>query len=258
MINSEPSASSERTFNPLTVKIMIARIGQARQYLMKRWFPLLCAGATFALVCTAYFYFKSATYSAEISFALDEPSSEVTSAGFADLPGGLGLRQSPDPGGTVFSTLNNVTELIRSRLLIEKTLKSTVTVGDHQVVMADFFLDSLDYRTSWISERKYLHLKFNKDTTDESTNRMINALLGRMYDLLTAKIITVEKKGKGTSILGVKCTSTHELFSKYFIETLISNTEFYYTETRTQRAKINLVFIQGRTDSVRKVYNSAL
>ncbi|MBA4167744.1 MAG: hypothetical protein H0X41_09425 [Chitinophagaceae bacterium] len=247
-----------RRFDQLSVAKLIVRVRQVRHLLLVRWGRIIGFGILFSLACSAYFYFKDPVYPAEVSFVLDEQSSEIARADFSDLPAGLGLRQTVDPSGSVFSTLNNVVELISSRMLIEKTLKSQVSVNGKSLVLADFFLDSLDYRTKWINDPKYAHLNFRSDTADAARTLYINSLLGRMYDLLNKKIITIEKKGKGTSIIGVTCTSKNELFSKYFIEALIRNTEQYYTETKTQRAKINLEFIRRRTDSVKAVYNAAL
>ena len=36
---------------------------------------------------------------------------------------------------------------------IEKTLKSTITINNHKLIFADFFLDSLDYREKWTKNR---------------------------------------------------------------------------------------------------------
>jgi hypothetical protein len=255
----DPSSSGAGTrFDQLSVGKLILRVQQTRKWLLKRWLTILAFALLFALCCDAYFYFKSPTYSAEISFVLDEQASETARTDFLDLPAGLGLRQTADPSGAVFSTPNNVVELIRSRLLIEKTLKSTVTVHSRPVVLADFFLDSLEYRNDWISDPRYEHVNFNSNAADTDSILYINQLLGRMYELLSKKIITINKKGKGTSIIAVTCTSKNELFSKYFLEMLIANTERYYTETKTQRAKINLDFIRERSDSVRTIYNAAL
>jgi len=249
---------SGRQYNPLSIERLIMRVRQVRNWLLSRWLSILGFSLLIALACSAYFYFKNPTYSAQISFVLDEQASETARTDFSDLPAGLGFRQRTDPSGSMFSTLNNVVELIRSRLLIEKTLKSNVDINGKMLSLADFFLDSLDYRSQWTTNRAYAHLDFTQDTVDAAQTLYVNALMTRMYDLLSKKIITIEKKGKGTSIIEVTCTSENESFSKYFIETLISNTEKYYTETKTQRAKINLDFVSKRTDSVRKAYNTAL
>ena len=257
---SSPEQYRDEIVRPeqLNVGRLVVRVRESGGWLFARWRRVLLISFCFAVLCCSYFYFKKPTYSAEVSFALDEQSAVAVRNDFSDLPAGLGLRPVAEPGGTVFSTLNNVAELIRSRLLIDKTLKSSVLVNGKQLLLADFFLDSLDYRDSWTTDARYQHVNFARDSADPQRTLYVNTLLGRMYELLIKKILTIEKKGKGTSIIAVTCTSENESFSKYFIESLIGNTEQYYTETRTQRAKLNLDFITKRTDSVRAVYNAAL
>ena len=150
-------------------------------------------------------------------------------------------------------------ELLRSRLLMEKTLRSSVMIGKKYIVLEDFFLDSLDYRDDWVILPQYKHVDFTRQgkPTDDTT-LFANAILGKTYEILLRKLISVDKKGKGTSIVAVNCTSRNESFSKYFVEALMHNTEQYYVETKTQRAKINLSVISKRADSVKILYNSAL
>jgi hypothetical protein len=79
-----------------------------------------------------------------------------------------------------------------------------------------------------------------------------------MYETLIAQDLKIDKKGKGTTIISVLCTSTHELFSKFFLEELMHTVTQYYIEKKTERAKMNVDFIQQRTDSIRHAYNIAL
>jgi hypothetical protein len=58
--------------------------------------------------------------------------------------------------------------------------------------------------------------------------------------------------------MSVTCISSNELFSKYFLETLLDEVTTYYVQTKTQRSKINLQFLQKRTDSIRNAYYSTL
>lgn len=247
-----------RRFDVIDVRTIVLRIRSARRYLVRRIWKILGFAFVFALACSAYFFFKKPTYAAEVSFALDEQAAEIAREDFSDLPPGLGLRASNDAGGSVFSTINNVVELMRSRLLIEKTLRSPVSLGGKPIILADFFLDSLDYRTDWVLDARYTHPDFSGHTKDSAEQLYSDGILQRMYERIIQKMLTITTKGKGTTIVSATCVSTNEQFSKNFIETLMSNTQEFYTESKTQRAKVNLEFIQRRTDSVRNVYNSAL
>lgn len=79
-----------------------------------------------------------------------------------------------------------------------------------------------------------------------------------MYKKLSGQYLTIAQKSKGTSITAVTCISEHELFSKHFLEKLISEVTQYYIDAKTKRSKINLAIIEKRNDSVRKAYISSV
>lgn len=261
-MSTDATTYTENTqrYGLLAPALILYRVRQAIHLLRRAWLRILIYGVIFALSCTAYFFFKKPTYSAEISFVLDEQAAQNARNDFSDLQVnlGIGIRQATDASGSMFSTLNNVTELIGSRVLIEKTLKSAVNVNGRNIVLADFFLDSLNFREVWMSDDKYPAVNFAKDTTDEKVQIYKNGIMQRIYELVKNKYIIIDKRGKNTTIISATCTSQNELFSKVFIEGLIRNTEAYYTETKTQRAKMNLDLIAQRTDSIRAVYYAAL
>jgi len=147
---------------------------------------------------------------------------------------------------------------MQSRLLIEKTLRSTVNVEGKNVLLADFFLDSLDYREKWMKKSRFYHLDFLSKKSDKQEALFENGIMRSMYETLIAQDLKIDKKGKGTTIISVLCTSTHELFSKFFLEELMHTVTQYYIEKKTERAKMNVDFIQQRTDSIRHAYNIAL
>jgi hypothetical protein len=257
MATNNPSPESSRIFNEFSPGKLILQARSTWRYTLSRWYKILGAGILFGLAGATYSYTKKPTYAAEITFALDEGMAQTAKTDYPGLVEELGLGTSLNAGG-VFSSMTNIVELMRSRLLIEKTLKSSLQINGKTLNYADFFLDSLKYRDKWMKRSPYYHLNFLSAATDKKESLFASNILRNIYETLVAKNISIDRKGKGTTLISVKLISTHELFSKYFLEALMTEVTNYYIEIKTQRSKLNLDFIQKRTDSIRNAYNNAL
>jgi hypothetical protein len=251
------SQSADDLYQPFSPKRIIMLFQDLIQYLLSKWLPIMLLALAFGIAGAIYSYLKDPTYTAEISFGLEEESPTATGGGISNRNGLSGFISALDNNEPFFSTTGNITELIKSRLLIEKTLLSKVVVGDQQILLADFFLDSLKFRRKWVTKNGIEGLDFSSDSISAFKMLQRNAILGSMYERLTTRFLKVEKKSPTSSILVVSCITEHELFSKLFLESLIQNVTQYYVETKTQRAKLNLVFLQRRVDSTRTAYLNA-
>ena len=237
-------------------KVLLLQVRRGLAYLMSRWWKILLVAIAFGIVGYVYSTRKHPVYLAEVTFALDEGATQSRpKSGLSIIQEELGL--STD-AGAVFSSATNILELIQSRMLIEKTLRSKVTVNGHSLGFMDFFLDSLDYREKWMKGKKNQRMDFASLKNSPSDSLFINGLVRNMYETIKSSIIKIEGKGGGSSIVKVTAVSENEYFSKYFLEALLENVTAYYVESKTRRSKINLDFIQKRTDSIRIAYSAAL
>jgi uncharacterized protein involved in exopolysaccharide biosynthesis len=244
--------SEYEEFSPRKFILLVQGIGR---FILSKWWIILSAGVLFALAGAAYTMTKKPQYIAEVTFVLDEEATQQPRSGISELSEELGL---PADAGGVFSSPTNIMELMQSRLLVEKTLRSTVQVEGRTVLLANFFLDSLEYREKWLEKSPYKNVDFQAKNKSKEQVMFESGLIGRMCGTLNDKNIKIERKGKGTTIFSVQCISTHPLFSKFFLEELLNTVTQYYVEKKTERAKLNVDFIQKRTDSVRQAYNAAL
>jgi len=242
----------QQEFSPRTFILQVQGLGS---YILSKWKIILLVGILFGLAAAVYSFFKKPQFVAEMTFVLDEEATQPPKSGLSELSEELGLRGD---AGSVFSTPTNIVELMQSRLLVEKTLRSTVDVEGHKLLLADFFLDSLEYRDKWMRKSPYYHMDFLSKKTSKEEALYESGIMRNIYETLIKTGIKIDRKGKETTIISVQCTSTHELFSKYFLEELLNTVTEYYIEKKTERAKLNVDFIQRRTDSVRQAYNIAL
>jgi len=260
MKDSASDLSGDRVFNEFSPKEAILQLRSIGLYILSRWRPVLLAGIVLGLAGAAYSYFKKVDYVAEMTFALDEGAASAAQrpgTGLSELTEALGMTQAYDAGG-VFSSATNIVELMTSRLLVERALRSSVTIDGHALSFADFFLDSLDYRQKWLKDQRYAGASFPIAGGSRQDSLFENGIFRSMYEILVARNIKIDKAGKGTTIFDATCISHNELFSKLFLEALMNEVVRYYVDVKTERAKLNLGFIQKRTDSIQQAYNKLL
>jgi hypothetical protein len=252
--------SEDRVFDEFSPKKMMLQVRGAGGYVLSKWKPVLAAIILLAAAGAAYAWFKKVDYVAEVTFALDEGAapSPAARSGLSEISDALGMGgQSYDAGG-VFSSPTNIVELVTSRLLVEKALRNNVTVNGQTLSLADFFLDSLEYREKWLKDKKKQAIRFPMEKQTPQDSIFENGIFRNIYEVLVAKNLKIEKLGKGATMMKATCMTHHELFSKLFLEALMNEVVKYYVDVKTERAKLNVEFIQKRADSILQAYNKSL
>ncbi len=247
----------DRVFDEFSPKNLFLNVRDAGNYLLSKWLLILLFAFVTGSVAAILSNLKKSKYTAEITFALDEGATQNSKSEFAQISEQFGVGSVMDAGG-VFSSVANILELMQSRLLIEKTLRSEITIDGKSIIFADFFLDSLNYRTEFMNENPYKNIDFLEVSKDKKQMIFENRIIRDIYEVLITKCIKVDSKGKGTSIVSVTCVSENELFSKYFLEALFDKVTSYYVDIKTQRAKEIVAFLQKRTDSVKNAFSGSL
>jgi LPS O-antigen subunit length determinant protein (WzzB/FepE family) len=244
-----------KEFSP---KKFVLQLQHLVQYLLSKWIWIISIALLLAITGFLYASLKKDIYAAEITFALDEQSNPQQKTAFAELTQTLGLQTVPDNGGVFFSSMTNIVELLKSRFLLEKTLRDTVTLNGNKLIYIDFFLDSLHYRKKWMAKSQYNKTNWQAKNISKDEKYFQNNIMRTVCETISTVHVKVNQNGNGSSIFSVKCISENQAFSKYFLEALLGKVAEYYTQIKTERAKNNLDFIQRRTDSVRSVFTGAL
>lgn len=251
----ETTETIEQYSNDFSPKRFLLQVKSMFRYLVSKWWAIVIVSCVLGILGAWYSSTKKPIYQAEITFALEEQATQKAKNGFVEMGEELGIGSADiDASGALFGRMTNIVEMMQSRLLIEKTLRSYDTLYGKPIMFANMFLDSLEYREKWLNGTQNQNLNFNnkKDSTQQ------NAIIRNMYEMLLARYLKVTQKGKETTIISVSCNTEHELFSKHFLERLVKEVTNFYTEVKTQRAKTNLAFIEKRMDSIRPAYSGAL
>jgi hypothetical protein len=160
-------------------------------------------------------------------------------------------------GGSIF-TGSNLTELFKSRAMVEQTLLSPVVVDGKAISLAEMYIQNNGWRDQWNDTPKYKAIQFLPDTKRKYFTRVHDSILGVMYQNLSNGGLVVGQKDKKIAIITIDVSSTNELFSKYFTEALVKEVSDFYVTTKSKKARENMDILERQTDSIRRELNGAI
>lgn len=241
----------------ISLKELLEKAKDWFNFLMSQWKIILLAGIIGALLGLAYSTLKKTVYTATLSFALEDEKS-----GSGGLGGALGLASSfgIDIGGSaggIFSG-SNLTELFKSRSMVEKTLLSSIDFNGKKTTLAELYIQNNNWREDWQENPKLSKIHFLPNTNRNDFTRTQDSILGKMYSNLSMSGLSVGQRDKKVSIISIDVSSTNELFAKYFCETLAKEVGEFYVDTKSKKARLNMGILERQVDSVRRELNGAI
>jgi uncharacterized protein involved in exopolysaccharide biosynthesis len=203
-----------------------------------------------------YASFQKPSYLATTTFVLEEDKGGggigsamglASSFGF-DLGGG---------GGGLF-TSSNIIELMKSRLVVEKTLLNPVKVAGKEISLADYYIQINELKEGWAKKPNLANINFpvNADRTKFSLEQ--DSILQIISAGLTKNNLVIAQKDKKVSIISLTVKTESELFSKLFCEQLLKETSDFYIETKSKKSRLNVDILQRQADSIRAELNGAI
>ena len=241
----------------ISLKELLEKAKEWYAYLLSQWRIIVLAGIVGAALGLTYSFIKKPVYTATLSFALEDEK-----GGGGGLGGALGLASSfgidlGSGGGSIF-TGSNLTELFKSRSMVEQTLMTPVTVKGKIISLAEMYIQNNEWRESWKDNPKYKNIQFLPDTKRKYFTREHDSILGLIYQNLAKGSLSVAQKDKKIAIISMDVVSNNELFSLYFCEALARQVGRFYIDTKSKKARINMAILQKQTDSIRAELNGAI
>lgn len=240
----------------ISLKELLEKAKDWFSYLVSQWKIILLAGIIGAGLGLAYSFSKKAVYTASLSFALEDEKSGSGLGGALGLASSLGLDLGGG-GGSIF-TGSNLTELFKSRSMVEQTLLSPVFVDGKANSLAEMYIQNQGWRTKWEGKPQYEKIQFLPDTKRTNFTRLHDSILGAIYQDLSKTGLVVGQKDKKIAIITIEVSSTNELFSKYFTEALVKEVVDFYVTTKSKKARENMNILERQTDSIRGALNGAI
>lgn len=224
-------------------------------YLLSQWKFILLAGIIGASLGLTYSFSKKPIYTATLSFVLEGEQSG--GGGLGSLASSFGFDLGGSGGGGIF-TGSNLTELFKSRAMVEQTLLSPVVVDGKTISLAEMYIQNNGWRDQWNDTPKFKAIQFLPDTKRTSFTRVHDSILGVMYQNLSNGGLVVGQKDKKIAIITIDVSSPNELFAKYFTESLVKEVSDFYVTTKSKKARMNMDILERQTDSIRGSLNGAI
>lgn len=239
----------------ISLKDLIQKAIQWYLYLLSKWKGIVLVTVIGASLGLVYSLSKKPVYKATLTFALEDEKG-------GGIGGALGLASSfgldlGGSGGGIFAG-SNLTELFKSRSMVEKTLLSPVFVDGRQISLAEMYIQNNKWRENWSTYPKLSKIEFLPNSNRKTFTRVQDSILGMMYQNLSKSGLSVGQKDKKIAIINVDVSSANELFSKYFCEALAKQVGTFYIETKSKKARLNMAILERQVDSIRGELNGAI
>ena len=236
--------------NEISLKELILKVKYFLHFVIIKWKILLIVMIIGTLLGYLFALKQPITYSARISYVLDDAQSTgknkigpLAQLGFSEF-------QNSNSEG-VFSA-SNLIDLMKSRFLVQKILLNPIIFKGKSITIADYYL-ILENRQAGNNS----YFKVYEDPEKLTFNQVI--LLNSIYlDLTSEKKLIFGSQEVKTNFLSIQVINKNENFAKLFCEILLDETSRFYIETKTKKAKLNIQNIQKQVDSIRKTFNNSV
>ena len=239
----------------ISLKELIQKIQEWIAYLKTQWILIIGIAALGGIIGFVYASFQKPNYLATTTFVLEEDKG-------GGMGGAMGLASSfgfdlGGGGGGLF-TSSNIIELMKSRLVVEKTLLNPVNVAGKEISLADYYIQINELKEGWAKKTALANINFpvNADRTKFSLEQ--DSILQTISAGLTKNNLVIAQKDKKVSIISLTVKTESELFSKLFCEQLLKETSDFYIETKSKKSRLNVDILQHQADSIRAELNSAI
>ena len=252
-------ANSNIDNDEISLKEVILKIKIWITFLKSKWKLIFLVATIGGLIGLTFGLFEKPTYKAVLTFAMEDDKG----GGGGGLGGALGLASSfgidlGGGGGGAFAA-TNITELMKSHLLIEKVLLNPILVNGKIISMADYYIKINELNKKWDKSTLLRNIVFLPNLKRFDYTLQQDSILKIIYkEIFENENVSIYQKDKKVSILTIEVKSKDEIFSKFFSEYLAKETSNFYIETKSKKARINVEVLQRQVDSVKNSLNFAI
>lgn len=243
----------------IKVSDLLALVNKVIKYLLTQYKLIGITTTITCLIAFGYWYQQTPTYRASATFIVEEGSSKGGGLSGIASQFGIDIGSMMGGGGSGMFSGDNIYEIMKSRLIIEKVLLSKVdsTEGEKGLSMADLYMQIAGVKAALVSKGpQYANLNFLNITEDSKHSILQDSVLNILVQRVTSQNIVIEKQNKKTSIITVSVSSSSQVFSKLFVEKLLNQTSALYIDIKTKNLSKNIAKIQHKADSLQNSLNN--
>ena len=241
----------------ISLKELILKLKEWYQFLLTQWklIILMCViGGVFGFT---YAYRQPITYKAVLTFVLEENNGGGAANGALGLASQFGYDISGSGGGA-FAGSNLIT-LMKSRLLVEKTLLNPIEVEGKTISIAEYYIQINKMREGWDKNPALKNIQFLPNADRSKFTLQQDIILIGIYSAITSpENLFIGQRDKKFSFTCIEVNSSDEKFSKIFCENLAKETSKYYVEIKSEKARMNVEILQHQVDSIRGQFNTSI
>ncbi len=231
-------------------KLIEDRIGDVRYiFQFKRSLALiLIAGGLIGALAA---WLSKPTYTARLTFVVDDSKSIGSAGGLSALAGQFGFNLDGLGGASGVLAGDNIEELIKSHRLIEATL---LTAYNEKQTLADKYAEVYKLDEKWLKyspDGKIIRFPLN----GVHNTILQDSLLHEMTRLILDGQFDITKTDKKLGFFEVNATMRDEKLSMLFCDRMIKQSTDFFISTKTKRLRDNVERLQQRADSIGAILN---
>lgn len=215
------------------------------KYLLKKWIVLVAIGIVCGVIGLLFATFQKPAYVAEITFA-PENDNGGSFGSYAGIAAQFGLDLGGVSGGAFEG--ENLVEFLKSKLMVEKTLLTPVTLNGKEVLLINAYISHYELNKGWNDKSPSLK-GFLYPANYAHGDRARDSILKKITKSVSESL-DIAKMDKKLNIISAKMQDGNEAFAKLFIENLVNNGINYYVDYKSGKSKQNVSILSHQADSV--------
>ena len=198
----------------------------------------------FSTLSATYSSFKKDTYSAVLSFVVEDQNSSSPLSVYSGIASQFGMGDLSGINSSTFSE-SNVIELLKSRKVIEASLNLSFLLNGKSDLLINHYIEINNLREGWAKEEDLNGLVFGNNHTI-----IHDSISGKIWENIIENKIIIKKQSDDATVLNLTYTSLKGEFAKVFLESLISEMSLMYIQYQTEKSRKSLSKLESRSDSI--------
>lgn len=228
----------------LIIVDLVKKGKQSITFLLGRWKTLFLVAVITGLIGIVKTWLQDPKYTAQMTFVAENEKGGSL-GGYASIAAQFGLDIGGGGSGSAFAE-ENLLELLKSRMLIDKTLLSQY---DNNLFI-DQYVTNHKLNKKWSKDTALSKINF-QSKLDGGYERKRDSIFNSIANNIILNAIEVDKVDKKLDIIYIKMKDMDMIYAKRFVEKLASNAISFYTAYKTEKNQTNVNILQRQTDSVK-------
>jgi len=226
----------------INLKELIQNVKKLMTFWVLKWRIILAFCVLGLSIGFLYGKYNKPDYTAKLTFALENNKQMILGS---SLMSSMGFDIGGSDENGVF-TQSNITEIFKSRRIIEKSLLQTINVRNKEVTLADVY--HTNHQTTNNTNQKCF-FPINQERIKFTS--LQNRLIFDIYSDLVNNLLKIDLLNTNSSLIKVELTSKNEVFSKYYLDALVKVVTSDFYELKNKKLNTNTKELEKLVDSVR-------